>query len=171
MEQEIWKQVEGFPDYQISNRGRLYSHKSKRCLKHYNNNHNYPYYTLGRNNRFLVHRLVGIHFIPNPNNHPILLHKDHDPQNYSIKNLTWGTHKQNTQDSFVCGRINTTKGRTKRLETLTTFVLQSPEGEIVCVNNIKKFIRDKGFTSYFYDLIWGKRNNIKGWTTTFCPIK
>ena len=58
--------------------------------------------------RFLVHRLVALHFIPNLYYKPFVLHKDGSRDNNNYKNLYWGTAKENTDDSirqgtFACG--------------------------------------------------------------------
>ena len=170
MEQEIWKPINDYPGYEVSNYGKVYSHHSKRLLKPYYNNSNYPYVTLGRKGRELVHRLVGLHFVPNPNNYPIVLHEDHDPTNFFYKNLKWGTHKQNTQDSVVCGRITTDKCRKVKLEKITTYILLSPQGVLTPVKNLKKFQETMGFSNSLSNLVRHKIKSYKGWTTTFCPV-
>ncbi len=45
--------------------------------------------------KFLVHRLVAMTFIPNPNKYEIVHHKDENKLNYNVKNLEWCTHIQN----------------------------------------------------------------------------
>lgn len=42
-----------------------------------------------------VHRLVALAFIPNPDNLPIINHKDENPSNNNVDNLEWCTHKYN----------------------------------------------------------------------------
>ena len=42
-----------------------------------------------------MHRLVALAFIPNPEKHERVLHKNNDPTNYLIENLMWGTQKDN----------------------------------------------------------------------------
>ena len=43
----------------------------------------------------LFHRLVGLAFIPNPDNQPFVLHNNDDSTNYLIENLKWGSAKEN----------------------------------------------------------------------------
>ena len=100
---EIWKDISGFEGlYKISSEGRILSignsaSKKDKFLKHWNCV-GYPAVDLRKNKKaykFLVHRLVALHFIANPNNLPIVNHKDHDKTNYSIANLEWCTNEDN----------------------------------------------------------------------------
>ena len=79
---EEWKDIiidgEIYP-YRISNFGRVYSIKSKIFLKHEITKKGYHRVMLYKNNipiRKLVHRLVAIFFIENPENKPQVNHKD-----------------------------------------------------------------------------------------------
>lgn len=55
---------------------------------------------------FLVHRLVAITFIPNPNNYPLVMHLDNDTSNNNITNLKWGTDKHNSEQRVRDWRWN-----------------------------------------------------------------
>lgn len=58
------------------------------------------------NNRFNahhIHRLVAIHFIPNPNNYNEVNHIDGDKMNNSIENLEWCSHRYNIQHAYDTG--------------------------------------------------------------------
>lgn len=48
-------------------------------------------------------RMVAIHFVPNPEGHPIVRHFDGNDQNNHYSNLVWGTQKDNIDDSFRHG--------------------------------------------------------------------
>ena len=64
----------------------------------------------------LVHRLVAIHFIPNSNNYPCVLHKDNNKLNNNINNLRWGTAKENAIDiskSLILSGENHYNAKTK----------------------------------------------------------
>lgn len=46
-----------------------------------------------------VHRLVAMCFLPNPQNLPVINHKDENPSNNHVDNLEWCTQKYNTNYS------------------------------------------------------------------------
>ena len=50
----------------------------------------------GKRIKHPVHRLVAITYIPNPDNLPLVNHKDENKQNNNINNLEWVTVQQNT---------------------------------------------------------------------------
>ena len=52
-----------------------------------------------------VHRLVAKQFIPNPDNLPVVMHKDNDPLNNHVSNLQWGTSSDNIQQAIREGRF------------------------------------------------------------------
>lgn len=45
----------------------------------------------GKSTHFTLHRLLAVHFIPNPNNLPFVNHIDENKLNNSINNLEWCT--------------------------------------------------------------------------------
>ena len=49
----------------------------------------------GKVKYYKVHRLVAQAFIPNPENYPVINHKDENPSNNCINNLEWCTQKYN----------------------------------------------------------------------------
>lgn len=50
-----------------------------------------------------VHRLVALHFIPNPYNHPQVNHKDGDKANNHVSNLEWCSAEFNAQHALATG--------------------------------------------------------------------
>lgn len=110
---EKWKGVDGIEGYEVSNEGRVRSYINNRhgvgenyhILKPTLNKHGYETVCLGRGKRKLVHRIVANAFIPNPNNYPIVRHKDDNPRNNNTNNLSWGTQKDNMQDCVNHGRL------------------------------------------------------------------
>jgi len=47
---------------------------------------------------FTIHRLLGICFIPNPDNKPCIDHIDRDRTNNKLSNLRWATYKENNNN-------------------------------------------------------------------------
>jgi hypothetical protein len=85
--------------YEVSNKeGRIRSVKTGKILKPGKDKYGYSHVALckdGKTSRFQVHRLVATMFIPNPNNKPVVNHKDENPSNNSADNLEWVTQKEN----------------------------------------------------------------------------
>lgn len=111
---EEWRDIKGFPGYQVSKHGEVRSYinnrygpslKDPRLLKSIKTRRGYDTVCLGRGNRKLVHRLVAEAFIPNPDDLPIVRHLDDDPSNNLIDNLAWGTQTDNMQDCVKHGRL------------------------------------------------------------------
>ena len=106
---EEWREVVGYEGlYQVSNLGQVRNKKGK-ILKQqirkgycdvglYKNGIKQP-------KIFKVHRLVAETFIPNPNNFPVINHKDENKQNNKQDNLEWCTQQYN----LTYGTINDNK--------------------------------------------------------------
>lgn len=93
-----WKKIHGFNNYSVSDDGQVRNDTTMYILKHHLNNKGYPMVYLCRENKGhwrLVHRLVAIAFIPNPEGKPCINHIDGNTQNYSIDNLEWCTLSEN----------------------------------------------------------------------------
>jgi len=66
-------EINDYPNYLIYEDGRVWSKKRKIFMKTQNNNNDYIFVRLCKNNKgknFYIHRLIAIHYIPNPNNKP-----------------------------------------------------------------------------------------------------
>ena len=108
---EEWKDVKGYEGlYQVSNLGRVrsldayvksgrsttgYRFRKGRILSLRQSDRGYMYVVFGDRKGFQVHRLVALAFIPNPNNLPIINHKDENPSNNTVTNLEWCSHSYN----------------------------------------------------------------------------
>ena len=104
---EVWKDIEDFSNYQISNYGRVKSIPRPKTkgglLKQRNSNCDYFQVYLikeGKGHLLYVHRLVAQAFIPNPNNLLEVNHKDGNKKNNFINNLEWITRKDNVLHRF-----------------------------------------------------------------------
>lgn len=96
---EIFKDIEGFTGYQISNMGRIWSCKTNRLLNPYHNNRGYLMINIkaddGERKHVLVHRLVALHFIDNPKGKPEVNHINHIRDDNRVENLEWVTKSEN----------------------------------------------------------------------------
>lgn len=57
----------------------------------------------GKRCKARVHRLVALAFIPNPENLPIINHKDGDKANNHVSNLEWSSYQWNNQHAVYVG--------------------------------------------------------------------
>lgn len=109
--EEIWKDVVGYEGlYQVSNLGRVRSCDRKtrnrngvvtkrgRLLSffYYGGYLNVSLCMGGNKQNKKIHRLVAEAFIANPNNYPIINHKDENKLNNNANNLEWCTYSYNT---------------------------------------------------------------------------
>ena len=110
MTEEIWRPVVGYEGlYEVSNTGRVRSldryvrcksyrlHKGK-VLSPGKDKDGYLFVVLscnGKHKTIAVHKLVAQAFIPNPDDLPIINHKDEDKTNNRVDNLEWCTAKYN----------------------------------------------------------------------------
>lgn len=128
---ENWKDIEGYPNYQVSNLGRVKSlgnnkTRKEKILKSGKNNKGYLkviLYKEGKIKNYRVHRLVAQAFLDNPNNLSEVNHKDEDKTNNRVENLEWCTHQYNN---------NYGTHNEKVVKTLSIPILQfSLDGEFI----------------------------------------
>ena len=107
---EVWRDIKGYEGlYQISNWGRVkslprkYAQKTEKILKNCKNGSGYYLVVLNKNGESKnhhIHRLVAEAFIHNPDNLPIINHKNGNKLNNSVENLEWCTYSHNTLESY-----------------------------------------------------------------------
>lgn len=132
IEGEEWKDINEYEGvYKISNYGRV-----KSIEKTYNNYIlkreitipelimktnlicGYPMLHLSKNKikkLFSIHRLLGIHFLPNPNNYPCINHKNSNRSDNRLCNLEWCTYSYNSEHAFRIGGRTQKKGKDDEL--------------------------------------------------------
>lgn len=107
MEKEIWKIIEEFPNYKVSNFGRVKNvrkdklmtisiRKNGYCVVKLSNN--------GNSKEYKVHRLVAKAFIPNPKELSSVNHKDENKENNIYSNLEWCDSLYNNTYGTRCKR-------------------------------------------------------------------
>ncbi len=101
-----WKQIKEHEGYYISNTGKVVSDvrfwpprelKAQKVGK--KDNQYLSYHIYGKKRR--AHRLVGIAFLPNPNNYPMIDHKNQDKLDNRVENLIWCNRSQNKANTKV----------------------------------------------------------------------
>lgn len=103
MNKEEWKTIKEFPNYKVSNYGRVFSKYKNGLLKQFNDAYGYFQVNLNRHSK-KVHRLVAEAFIPNPNHLSEINHKDENKHNNKVSNLEWCTSKYNMNYGNVLKR-------------------------------------------------------------------
>jgi hypothetical protein len=98
------KTMTEYPNYIITNDGKVYNSQRKRflCLKKHVNGYIGIALTSYDNKRknFYAHRLVALLFIDNPKNYPEVNHIDFDKTNNKIENLEWISPSGNSKHNL-----------------------------------------------------------------------
>lgn len=94
---EEWKTIEEYPNYMISNLGRVKSLYTYKVLKP-SITKGYYFVSLvqnGNKENVRIHRLVAKAFLDNPNNYNVVNHKNENKLDNRVENLEWCTAKYN----------------------------------------------------------------------------
>ena len=96
------KTIKGFPDYEVTSKGEVYSYKNgeRKLLKPAVSGSGYHGLSLsnGKEKKAVqVHRLVAMSFLPNPKKLEIVNHIDGNKTNNALSNLEWNTRKGNAK--------------------------------------------------------------------------
>ena len=94
--------IHDFPNYLIYDDGKVFSKYTNKFLKHSIQKDGYHSLSLrkdGTRTNFLVHRLVGIHYLPNPDNLPEIDHINRARSDNRVQNLRWSSHLDNMNNT------------------------------------------------------------------------
>lgn len=80
----------------------------------------------GKQRGYRVNRLVAMTFIPNPDNLPIVHHKDNNTKNNRVDNLEWATVQYNTQHAIDTGRLTFDHEHLQRIAKIRGDKLKKP---------------------------------------------
>jgi len=128
---EIWKQVNEFEKYEISNFGRLKVNLKFRKYRSYNYKILNPtpdkdgyFRTMLTSNKQkkmkTIHRLVAEHFLKNENNYPVVNHKNGIKKDNNYFNLEWCTIKHNNIHAIKLGLKKPLKWENHNMVKLST---------------------------------------------------
>ena len=93
-----------YPNYLIYRDGRVWNKKRNMFKKEGIRKDGYKVIYLckdGKRKFFSIHRLVGIHYLPNPENKKTIDHINRDPSDNRVENLQWATHKEQCENRGI----------------------------------------------------------------------
>lgn len=158
----MWKKINTNTDYSVSDSGEVRNDETGRILKHTIDKDGYHmvtlHYGIGGKRRWVgVHRLVAEAFIPNPNNYPVVNHKDENKDNNVLSNLEWCDASYST--NYGTRNERTGKANSKR-------VSQYDDGKLIKVwDSTKQAGRELGINpSKISDCARGVRHSTGGFT-------
>lgn len=103
---EKWTQIPGYEDrYLVSTWGNLWDIRKNERKANYEGSNGYRVTRIDGKN-ILVHRLVAMAFIDNPENKPYVNHIDGNKANNMVENLEWVTAAENTMHAIRTGLID-----------------------------------------------------------------
>ena len=105
-------EIQDYPNYLIYETGEVFNVKTNRFKKLSDNGRGYLQVSLcknGKEKKFYIHRLVAIHYFPNPENKLEVDHIDGNKHNNCVENLRWATRSENA-NAFQKHRKNNTSG-------------------------------------------------------------
>lgn len=158
---EIWKDIDGFPGYQVSDYGRVKRLKDNVILKTYHDNDGYEKVALVAHDkshrRKTIHRLVTEAFLGGP--HPDLQvnHINGIKDDNRLSNLEWCTASENVKHAYESGmrRPSGGRGKIRPVRVLETGAIYANEAD--CAKAIGS---DSGNVS---KCLHGKANAVKGY--------
>ena len=135
--EEMWKEIRGHPQYQVSNKGQIKSfkrYKEGKILVPRLGKDGYLFVTLyedAKGKNYKVHRLVLMTFSPIDNMCELTVnHKDENKLNNSVENLEWLTLQENL-------KYGTRKER--QAQKMAGVLNRGPSRKIVCIETGQEF--------------------------------
>ena len=108
---ELWKKIDDYDNYSVSSMGNVRNDETMRILKGGKGVNGYLTVSLYKNSvkkSHMIHRLVAITFIPNPENKPYVDHRDNNKTDNRAEVLRWCTDSENQMNQQL--RTDNTSG-------------------------------------------------------------
>lgn len=152
--EEKWKDIKDYPNYGISNYGRVLSKERRstcsynatrltkeRILKQSKDKKGYFEVTLFKNGKHTkkVHKLVADSFLDNPNNFNCINHIDGNKENNNVDNLEHCTAKHNIKESY---RLGLQKPSDKQKEAVSNYCKKNKVKTLIQLDNYNNFIKE-----------------------------
>ena len=128
MDEVIWKTLiyngKTYDNFEVSTDGQLRNVKTGTVYKQAVGGKKYlqVVVSLGSRNKkkaFKIHKAVAETFIPNPENKPVVNHKNGNKNKNDVSNLEWVTSSENTQHAYQNGLIVPRYGTDNHIAKLT----------------------------------------------------
>lgn len=103
------EKIKGFDNYFVTEEGKVWSVKRGIFLAGGEDEDGYLLVSLRQNGEQFtkyIHRIVAETFLPNPENLPVVHHKDNVKQNNCVENLMWCDVSYNTKEAYKAGVLN-----------------------------------------------------------------
>lgn len=164
MQNEIWKDVPGNDRYKVSTNGNVYSVYLKRNMTICDRGNGYMFVGLcnkGERKYAMVHRLVAMAFIPNPDGHTEIDHINGNKADNRVENLRWVKHIDNMNNPATIGaRMDAI--RAKQGKPIIAFKDGKKIGEYSCMMDAARALNL--FCTNICKQLKGKSKTVKGYT-------
>ena len=101
------KPIPNYPNYSVTEDGKVYSVKKNKWLKNSLMAKGYYVTTLrdtsNTKKTVFIHRILGVTYLENPNNYPMINHKNGIKSDNRLENLEWCTASQNIKHAWDTG--------------------------------------------------------------------
>lgn len=132
----MWKTIPVDNNYEASTDGQIREIATKQLLSQWQDKDGYLLATLS-NKLYRVHRLIALTFISNPEELPVVNHKNFNKSDNHVNNLEWVTYSQNSLHSFANNhRASSIKTWTEKVQPLAAEVSKTKVAQYDLQDNL-----------------------------------
>lgn len=135
------------PNYLVCENGKVYNKRRKTSTygKDHQGYRRLSINVQGKSKSLLVHRMVAMTYLPNPNNLPEVNHIDGNKSNNHVNNLEWVTRHDNQKHAFKLG-LNSNKGVKNGKARVTPEIAVSLYYKLLDGYSPKQLSRETGYS-------------------------